>query len=356
MSESCPGVVVPIYSASSGDDRGKALIRSYLPPRTIIVDGESNEISMTSVRGDACRCKQKEAQDEAPEPIMTVSTTAPLSDMSALARVTRNGEILPTAIYFENFNPRDVWLLFKFYREISGDTDKSDQKVSTALRGPSLNMRDTASNALFTLSTILGAGIFLDAIQSPMDSYPEVSLTRTMMRTHAVFKKTVPYVVIPRFAPETYNPPMMPAIVLDGKTGLYVVRDSLGKNIKSKMKKRPTPEPPETETKPADNLHHMSMATYMNLTSLYKVLPNPRLVVFANIDPTAVNGMISFYERIVSPGSFDMRPDKERQIIYSSLEKLKSPAMANSARDWLILAKRSGAVPFETLLRRNLWG
>lgn len=344
LAKACPGGVVPIYSAMAGDEEGRRLIRAFLPPKTVMVNGETGEIKMLGTDSS----QKRRASDEPPEPVMTVSTAAPFSDMSAIARITRNGT---TAIYFENVNPKDVWLLFKFYREISGDTGKNDVPVSNAVRESALNMRDSANHALFSLGAILGAGIFLDAIRTPTDSFPEVSMTKTMIQTTAELKRRVPFVVIPRLTSETYTPDALPAVILDGKAGTYVVSDSLTKSIKSRFKKKSGPSHQSQD--PLSRGDCMLMATYMNLTTLYKLHSNPKLVVFANVDPSAVLGVIGFYERMVDPDS-DLDPSEERQIIYSSLEALGQPSMVASAKDWMLLAKRSGAVPFETLLRRNL--
>ena len=244
----------------------------------------------------------------------------------------------PTAIIFHHTNPKDVWVMFQFYKEIMGDSDKTP--VSNTLRENYLDLKDPKNYAMFSLATTVGANIFREAIQTASDSYPEAAMTRHIVETKALFKKTVPYVVIPRMNTFKFKHSGT-VVVVDGAVGVYTIPPP---SLSDKMK-RPS-------KLPEDAVNTMSLATYMNLSSLAKVFPSPKLVVFANIDPSGVLAMINFYERIVDP-SICWKEPWCKHTIYTSFEYLKHRSMKQVKNSWIVLARLSKALPFETILRRN---
>ena len=322
---------IPVYCFNRKKESDAT--KATLSPRSLIIDGANGRMVMTN-----CNSSNNVT-------LMSVVSTGPLADMSGIRKVTKNGKIIPSAILFENVSPQDVWILFKFYKEITGDTAVDSMEISEAIRTTQLDMKDSANNAIFDLATLLGADVFINTLSSTSLGAPEEAIIKTIVQhnqTH--LDSQVSYVVIPRLTVNKYVPPLVPAVVLDGTYGVY---EANAKNIlKSIMqkKKETVVDPDEVN----NGINYMSMATYINLTRLYEVNPSPRLVVFSNVDPAAVWGMIRFYENIIHPS------DKTSSI-YSVLGKLDSQKLGSSVyKDWLILAKKSGATAFSTILRRNL--
>lgn len=294
----------------------------HIPAKAVIVDGRSGRVYMTSSAIPA----SKEGAPPAVS-IMYVSIEGMMSDMSAIVKATRGGKAAPSAIVFRNVPPFEVRLLLQFYSEILGFSE-GGTPVTECLRGGSLDAKDAENGALVSLAITVGAKIFLDAMRG--HAHPEMSMTKSIIESHEVFHAVVPYMVIPRMV-STENVPR-DSVVLDGDNGVYVLDKSPPKGKLGRAKR------------PAGAIRYMPMAAYVNLRALYELKPNPKMVVFANVPPSAVYGMVSFYEKIVSQGI---------PSVHTPLEYLKTTDDGVRNR-WLEVANKSGAKAFEIVLMRNL--
>ena len=328
---------IPVYALEPGETMDT-------PPKSIVINIQSGEVHITA--GPRVAYQDVVA---AREPYIT-TTQGHMVDMNALRRATRFGKFTPSAIVFEDVNPKDVWLMFRFYKEITGHTKKD--AVTNTMSEANLTMRKNPNHALFALGTVVGAGILLDAFDKAGGDTPEVSMTQRIIDTNVVFKKTIPYMVIPRLTRQDYVPPALPAVVVDGKVGVYPMTKNAARDLKNKVRGGSANFPTDLSQLPEGAINYMTMATYMNLTKLYAVNPNPKLVVFTNVCPSAVQGMIGFYERITNPPK--KQHANERDTIYSAVKLMRGASMAQISKNWRILARLSGATPFEIILRRNL--
>ena len=317
---------VPVYCVNQPD--------FMFPQKTVVVNGKIGRVYM-SPGG-----YPKRSFPEDIKPLLAV-TSGPLADMAAIQKIMKKHPN-PTAIVFKGVEGKNVWLLFQFYKELTGFKPGEDKSaVSAALRNTVLDLKLAANHALFSLGTTVGAGIFLKAIQTTSDSLPEVAMTKTIIETFTVLKNYIPFMTIPR-ANSRFIPPKLPAVVVDAATNsVNEVKKSIPKSLKQRLGQQ------------QHSNDRMSMATYMNLAKLYETSSStPKMVVFINVDPSAVLGMISFYEQIVDPKNCTPPADDTvcRHSIYSSLHILKD--MPSVYQSWLVLARLCGAKAFETILRR----
>lgn len=316
---------VPVYCSTSTN-------RVTAPPRALIVNSKTGAIH-------AVPSKSPTALPSSIKPLLkTPYDSGPVTDMATIVKASKGQR--PTAIIFHHTNPKDVWVMFQFYKELTGDADETP--VTDALRSGSLDLKDPKNYAMFSLATTVGANIFREAIQTASDSYPEVAMTRHIVESKALYEKTVPYVVIPRMDPDTIKFKRSGVVVVvNGTVGVYTESPP---TLTDKIKR-----PPKW---PKDAVNTMSLATYMNLSSLVKEAPNPKLVVFANVDPSGVLAMVNFYERIVDPTICSKEPGC-KHTIYSSFKFLNEQSMKRVKNSWMVLARLCKALPFETILRRN---
>ena len=315
---------VPVYCSTHAN-------RVSAPPNSVVVNGKDG--TLFKVPPNFPTIVPSTAQ-----PVLTVPfESGPLDDMAAIKRTSKDP---PTAIVFTNTHPQDVWAMFHFYNELMGRTPSTT--VTDAVRKSDFDLKKPDTHALFSLATAVGATIFQEAIQTTGDTYPEVSMIRMIVESRALFTKTISYVVIPRMDPATfpYRFSKGPVVMVDASVGVFEVKKK--PSIVDKIKGGPK--------WPEDAINTMSLATYMNLTTLYNVAQKPKLVVFANTDPSGVLAMVNFYEHIVDPKMCAEEPGC-KHTIYSTLPMLAS--MKQVKNSWLVLAKRCGAKPFETILRRN---
>ena len=235
----------------------------------------------------------------------------------------------PHSIYFVGFQQKSIWVIFQFYNELMKNGDKKAKgSILDTLKDSKLNFKIDENYELFTLGTILGANIFLNAIQTESDTFPEATLTKILVQRN-ITSNHIPYMVIPR-ADNNFVPPITPAIMIDGTDGTIKTykKSSFGFKKQKEI-----------------DFNFMQAAIYFNFILLYKEMKKPRLVIFKNVEPSAVFGMINFYEQIVDP--------KTEKII-NIYSYLNDETISYVTRQWNSLANWSGAKPFESVIRIHL--
>lgn len=316
---------VPVYCSSVN--------KISSPPKSVIVNGRDRTVRKVSE-------KMPTVMPDATKPMFVIPyKRGPIMDMIAIKNASKEE---PTAIIFHNVHPKDVWLMFQFYKEIMGAVD--DSKVSDALRESTLELKRKDIHALFSLATTVGATILQSAIQSTTDSYPEATMTTRIIEAEDDLKKTIPYIVIPHMNLKTlrFGLPKGPIVVVDVTAGVSTLQSS---SIMTPMFKR-------SRSIPKDAIKTMTLAIFKNLTTLYKESQKPKLVVFANTCPSGVLAMLNYYECMVNP-ALSLKGPGCKQTIYSLLETLNLLHMSQVKNSWLILATLCGAELFENILRRN---
>lgn len=307
---------IPVYCSANG---------LSAPPGAVIINSNT---------GTVCTVPSKSPTvlSNSTKPLLT-TPYGPILDMATLIKSSKN----PTALIFIGFNPRDVWVMFQFYLELIGITENTP--VSDAFRLGDFDVKSASNHAMFSLATSVGANIFREAIQSNSDSYPEVAMTKLLVDNKSLFKRRIPYVVIPRM--ESFRIKGGNVVVVDGSVGVYLIpTPSISDRLKGYDKL------------PKWSFNSMSLSTYMNLTALVKIAPHPKLIVFSNVAPSGVLAMVNFYERIVDP-TICLKDPGCKHTIYSAFDLLHQKSMKQIQNNWMVLARICLATPFETILRRT---
>ena len=325
---------IGIYTATTSDN---------VPRGALMVNVDSTEISI------ATGCNNGDNKGNS-EMIVKGYQSGNMVDMIRLK--THLNKTKPDSIFFLNVTPESVWVIFQFYNELLCQGDENAKgSVTDSMRTSKADFKLDDNYELYSLGAALGANIFLDAMQTEEDTLPEVSMTKTLIERKKEFGASkVPYLVLAR-SDDDYVLPVLPTVTIDGKDGSIRTHEptfSLKKMFKTRSHDSIIAKIPEVK--------FMFWATYVNLSHLYDRMKNPSMVIFKNVEPSAVLGMINFYDKIVDP---DMCMNALVNLscadnIYIAIPDLKKKRLANISKQWNLLAKWSGAQQFETIVRHNL--
>jgi len=324
--------ILPVYCIQ--DDS------TLLPDGSVVVDMNTESISVHSAGCDQTN------PPPADTPLMEVSTTGVLANMPPLqkwlnwSKKTHHSPE-PPCLVFRGVEDKHVVVLLTFYLELMGEGDLEGPRSITGLfRSSKLNLQDDNCYTLYRLGNTLGASIFTEAIQTSYNTRPESDIINTILASNDMYTSKVHYMVVPRID-DTFIPPINPAILVNSKTAMIT---------KTKKPKVSSPWRNKAQRK---SIHTMTAAVYMNLSKLFTIDPSPNLVVFANIDPSAVLGLVEFYENILNPDkcTYDTSDQPTKDIISCKVE-LKKKSMIQVLQNWRQLGNMCGATTFEIALRQ----
>lgn len=341
---------IPVFSYKGPVDE--------LPPNVLIIgsgggdDDEKHRSSIDVVRTSGGSSKNSQVLQRL-TPFVTIPTIEHILGLSKIRkRLGRTQHQQPKAIVVMGVDEDDVNLIIQFYLTLSDPDRMKVNDVPKKVTEVKSDWKNAAHERLFNLATSLGAKIFVDAFYSPTQSIsatqpPEADMTIDIVQDQGMHDQKIPYVVIPHFNPKTFKVDVYPTLIVDCDGDITTRVPSVRHTLTPRLKVSEL-------TYGDDEINYMTATTFKNLTNLYRHVddPTPKLIVFANICPSAVLGMIDFYDIILNPTR--MEAGETDTLLYRDIEYLQNEAMKDVVLDWIRLAIVCGADTYKDALRRKI--
>ncbi|GFR75994.1 hypothetical protein ElyMa_005789500 [Elysia marginata] len=328
---------IPVYAYDGAD----------LPPNVLVVDADKANKSLDVFRTTG-GSKRSTAALQRLTPLLQVPTLGHILGIGKIKQAVDDAatQRLTAMVIRRSVNEGDFSLILQFYLTLSNPNRMKTDDVPKRVTEMKADLKNKAHERLFNLATALGAKIFTDAFySSSLSSPPEVDMTIDIVKKRGDYTDKVPFVVIPHFNLRKFRHTPYPTLVVDSDAGgIAVLVPSVAQTLTPRLRV------PELNFK-AGELNYMAATTYKNLSNLVVACEKPRLVIFANTCPSAVLGMIDFYDTVLDPSR--KKTAETDTLLFRELKYLRNLSMKDVVLDWMQLAVLCGARTYKDVLRRK---